>query len=293
MYNNLANGKNFGGYNITDLNTALSRMSALGAISVLVPGPKMIWHFGELGMENSIFTCNNGSTNFPGDGDGPGDCKLDTKPQPQWTNNWLSDALRGQIYNDWARMHALKINEAVFEGNYTINQPSQWPTPFVPRIDIFDGSIPDTALKNVVIFANFDVVNQTFNPSFPGGVTSTWYDLMDESGSTTVSQTTTSITLAPGEFKVFGNQSVGSLSTDDETITQFSIYPNPANTAFSISLNVSNIEIYDLTGKMIKQFKGTFTRTDTFDISSLNTGMYIVKVENYAGNTMTSKLVKL
>jgi hypothetical protein len=116
---------------------------------------------------------------------------------------------------------------------------------------------------------------------------------MDESGSTTVSQTTTSITLAPGEFKVFGNQSVGSLSTDDETITQFSIYPNPANTAFSISLNVSNIEIYDLTGKMIKQFKGTFTRTDTFDISSLNTGMYIVKVENYAGNTMTSKLVKL
>lgn len=293
MYNNLANGKNFGGYNITDLNTALSRMSALGAISVLVPGPKMIWHFGELGMENSIFTCNNGSTNFPGDGDGPGDCKLDTKPQPQWTNNWLSDALRGQIYNDWARMHALKINEAVFEGNYTINQPSQWPTPFVPRIDIFDGSIPDTALKNVVIFANFDVVNQTFNPSFPGGVTSTWYDLMDESGSTTVSQTTTSITLAPGEFRVFGNQSVGSLSTNDETITKFSIYPNPTNSAFSISLNVSDIEIYDLTGKIVKSFRGTFTRTDTFDISALNTGMYIVKVENNNNQTMTTKLVKL
>jgi 1,4-alpha-glucan branching enzyme len=293
MYNNLVNGKNFGGYNVTDLNTALSRMSALGAISLLVPGPKMIWHFGELGMENSIFTCNNGSTNFPGDGDGSGDCKLDTKPQPQWANNWLSDALRGQIYNDWARMHALKINEAVFEGNYTINQPSQWPASFVPRIDIFDGSIPDTALKNVVVFANFDVVNQTFNPNFPGGVTSTWYDLMDESGTTTVSQTTTSITLAPGEFRVFGNQSVGSLSTSDETFAQFSIYPNPANTSFSISLNVSDIEIYDLTGKMIKQFKGSFTRIDTFDISSLNTGMYIVKVENYAGNIMTSKLVKL
>jgi hypothetical protein len=35
--------------------TVFSRMSALGAVTLLVPGPKMIWHFGELGMELSIF----------------------------------------------------------------------------------------------------------------------------------------------------------------------------------------------------------------------------------------------
>jgi hypothetical protein len=37
-----------------NLNIALSRMSAIGAVSLLVPGPKMIWQFGELGWEYSI-----------------------------------------------------------------------------------------------------------------------------------------------------------------------------------------------------------------------------------------------
>lgn len=43
-----------------NLNNALFRMSAIGATSLLVPGPKMILHFAELGMNNSIWTCNNG-----------------------------------------------------------------------------------------------------------------------------------------------------------------------------------------------------------------------------------------
>jgi len=37
-------------YNVKTLNVALSRMSAIGAISLLVPGPKMIWHFADLGI---------------------------------------------------------------------------------------------------------------------------------------------------------------------------------------------------------------------------------------------------
>ena len=78
MYNNLEFGASNSNYDITDLNTALTRMPALGAVSLTVPGPKMIWHFGELGMQNSLFTCSDGSV---GSSD---DCKLDTKPQPQW-----------------------------------------------------------------------------------------------------------------------------------------------------------------------------------------------------------------
>src|SRR5690606_40585054 len=94
---------------LTELNTALSRMSALGAVSLTIPGPKMIWHFGALGMDNSIFTCENGTVNEPGGTDG--DCKLSTKPQPQWVENWLGDSNRNQIYNDWARLNDLKVNE--------------------------------------------------------------------------------------------------------------------------------------------------------------------------------------
>lgn len=289
MYKNLQFGNTSNSsHNVQDLNTALSRMSALAAVSVMVPGPKMIWHFGDLGMENSIFTCNNGTVNLPGDGDGNGDCKLDTKPQPQWTNNWISDAIRGQIYQDWARLHALKINEPVFEGDYTIDSGD-----FTPRIDIFDASIPTSELRNVIILANFDVNTQTVPTNFPAGVTTTWYDLMDPSGNTTVSNSTTSIAIAAGQFRILGNAQAQALSIDEEALLGFSIYPNPTTTTFSVNTPVSDIEIYDLTGKLVKSFKGDFNRTDTFDISSLNTGMYIVKVENNNNQVKTSKLVKL
>jgi 1,4-alpha-glucan branching enzyme len=289
MFKNLEFGNTSNtSHNVQDLNTALSRMSALAAVSVMVPGPKMIWHFGELGMDNSIFTCNNGTVNLPGDGDGNGDCKLDTKPQPQWTDNWIADALRGQIYNDWSRLHALKINEAVFEGDYTIISGD-----LTPRIDVFDASIPNSALKNVIILANFDVTTQSVDTNFPPGVTATWYDLMDPSGNTTVSNSTTSISIPAGQFRILGNQQAEALSIDEEALLRFSIYPNPTTTSFSVDTNVSDIEVYDLSGKLVKFFKGNFNRTDTFDISSLHTGMYIVKVENSNNQIKTSKLVKL
>ncbi len=289
MFKNLEFGNTSNtSHNIQDLNTALSRMSALGAMSAMVPGPKMIWHFGELGMENSIFTCNNGTVNLPGDGDGNGDCKLDTKPQPQWMENWLTDAIRGAIYADWSRLHALKINEPVFEGDYTIDSGD-----FTPRIDVFDASIPNTALNNVIILANFDVTTQSVDTNFPAGVTSTWYDLMDPSGNTTVSNSTASISIPAGQFRILGNQQAEALSIDEEALLGFSIYPNPTTTSFSVNTNVSDIEIYDLSGKLVKSFKGEFNKTDRFDISSLNTGMYIVKIENSNKQVKTSKLVKL
>lgn len=287
MFKNLEFGNtSTSGHNVQDLNVALSRMSALGAVSVMVPGPKMIWHFGDLGMENSIFTCSNGSVNLTGGTDG--DCKLDTKPQPQWANNWLSNAIRSEIYEDWSKLHKLKTDEPVFEGDYSITSGN-----FTPRIDVFDNSIPNSELKNVIILANFDVVSQTVNTNFPGGVTTTWYDLMDATGTTTVANSTTSLTIPAGQFRILGNRPTNVLSIDDDELNGFTIYPNPSLTSFSVNVNVSDIEIYDLTGKMVKFFKGNFTRTDAFDISNLNAGMYIVNVENRNKQVMTTKLVKL
>lgn len=113
MYKNVQYGASNGSYNVKTLNTALSRMSAIGAVSLLIPGPKMIWHFGELGMDDSIFSCNNGTVNDE-TSTTPGDCKLDTKPQPQWTENWLGDSNRNKIYNDWAKMITLKKQSLYF-----------------------------------------------------------------------------------------------------------------------------------------------------------------------------------
>ena len=54
MYKNLQYGNFNGSYNIKNLNTALEREELAGAFYFTVPGPKMIWQFGELGYDISI-----------------------------------------------------------------------------------------------------------------------------------------------------------------------------------------------------------------------------------------------
>ncbi|WP_250433201.1 alpha-amylase family glycosyl hydrolase [Hanstruepera flava] len=285
MYKNLQYGNSSGGYDVTELNTALERMSALGAVTLTIPGPKMIWHFGELGMENSIFTCSDGSVNEPGGTDG--DCKLDTKPQPQWVNNWPDDSSRSQIYNDWARLNELKINEAVFEGDYSIDSGN-----LTPRIYIWDDALPSSGLKNVVILANFDVVTQNVVPNFP--YTGDWYDLMDETGNSVinVTNTTATISIPAGGFKIFGNAST--LSNVDFIAEEgLKIYPNPANKSFRINQSISNLQVYNITGKLVKQYTGDFSKNKDFNIESLNSGIYIIKAQNNSGGHLTTKLVKI
>lgn len=284
MYKNLQYGNTNANYSVKDLNTALSRMSALGAVSLTIPGPKMIWHFGELGMENSIYTCNNGSVNTESDAT-TGDCKLDTKPQPQWTNNWLNDASRGSIYMDWAKINALKINEPVFEGSYNISSGN-----LTPRISIYTGdeNTNGASLKNVIIIANFDIVTQNINPNFP--YSGTWYDLMDNS---TINAATTSIQLSPGEFKIYGNQSSTLSISNNVKMLDFSLYPNPTSTSFKMNKSIKKLEIFDITGKLIKQFNTYKAAGTDFDISELSKNIYLIKIMDESGNTGISKLVKL
>ncbi len=280
MYKNLQFGNSSNGsHNVKNLNTALSRMSALGAVYLTVPGPKMIWHFAELGMENSIFTCNNGSY----DNDG---CKLDTKPQPQWTNNWLNDATRSQIYNDWGRLNFLKTNEDVFEGDYSITAGT-----LTPKIYVWDNAIAASELKNVVILANFDVTTQNVVPNFP--YTGDWYDLMDNSGTTfiTVANTATTISIAAGQFKIYGNKAAQGLSVEEFDISNsINLYPNPTNGSFSINKNADKIELFDLAGRRVKSFTNSISNTP-LNISNLSNGMYFVKITTMEG-IGTKRLIK-
>ncbi|MDZ7764853.1 MAG: hypothetical protein U5K00_10550 [Melioribacteraceae bacterium] len=54
MYKNLQYGNSSGDYDITKLNVALQRVKLAGAFFFTIPGPKMIWQFGELGYDYSI-----------------------------------------------------------------------------------------------------------------------------------------------------------------------------------------------------------------------------------------------
>lgn len=199
MYKNLQYGNSANAaHNVKNLNTALSRMSAIGAVSLLIPGPKMIWHFGELGFENSIFTCNDGTVNLDSDTT-PGDCKLATKPQPQWANNWLANDSRNKIYNDWARIIKLKTEEPVFLGTLTMANSSS----LTKNIKISDASLPANTLKDVVILGNFDVNTQNVATGFP--YTGEWYNLMDNSV-WNVTNVNDPIAIPAGQYRIYGNK---------------------------------------------------------------------------------------
>jgi len=284
MYKNLQFGSSSGSYNVKTLNTALSRMSAIGAVSLLIPGPKMIWHFGELGWESSIFTCNNGTVNDSSSSI-PGDCKLDTKPQPQWVNNWLGDINRNKIYTDWARMIALKTTEPVFMGTATI--PAT--TTLTPNIKITNSNLASTDLKDVLIIANLDVTAKNVATGFP--YTGSWYNLMDNTPYT-VTDVNAAISLQPGEFRIYGNKSTVLATTDFEMMKDIFISPNPASNYFSLNTDTAKIQIYSVSGQLIKTFNKPHGKDYQYSISDLSNGLYFVKIYNEDNQTKVMKFIK-
>jgi len=286
MYKNLQFGNSTNpAHNVKTLDVALSRMSAIGAASLLVPGPKMIWHFGDLGWESSIFTCNNGSVNTSSDAI-LGDCKLDTKPQPQWSQNWLADVRRNKIYNDWARMISLKETEPVFNGDYTINSGS---TNLAPRLYVYDTALIGTqSISNVVVLTNFNVTEQNIVPDFP--TTGVWYDLMDNSP-ITVTSTNAPISIPAGGFRVFGNKATVLGANEFASKTALRLSPNPASGYFEINEGMSKVEIYSITGQLVKTY-GKQLHGFQYSISDLKSGIYLVKVTDQNNREQTMKLVK-
>jgi len=53
------------------------------------------------------------------------------------------------------------------------------------------------------------------------------------------------------------------------------------------------LKVYDLTGKLIKEFNGNYATGHTFDISELTQSIYIINTKNNSGNQVTTKLIKL
>jgi glycosidase len=272
-------------HDVKDLNIALLRMSTIGAVSLLVPGPKMIWHFADLGMNNSIFTASNGTVNTDSDAI-PGDTKLDTKPQPQWTSNWLGDPNRNKIYADWSKMINLKITEPVFNGSYTI---SSGYSVLTPRIYIWDNTLLPTQIQNVVILSNFNVTDQNIVPNFP--YPGTWYNLMDNT-SIDVTDVNATLLIAAGGFKIYGNKPSALGVTNFGLSQDIYLYPNPSSTYFTINANTSKVEVYSIIGQLVKSFNTNQSKDYQFTISDLNKGVYFVKALNENNEVKVMKLLK-
>ena len=275
-----------------NLTNALNRMGAIGATSILVPGPKMIWHFAELGNNQSIYSCADGSVNTENDATS-GDCKLATKAQVQWTQNWLADNRRASILNDWSKLIKLKTSEPVFVGDHTISPESS--NNFKQRIYIYNNTFTTAQLRNVVVLANFSPSDLTINPNFPTDVYTypmTWYDLMNNNTAVTITTPTDLVTVNSGRFRVFGNRPATLSSEDYNAFTpDVIVYPNPVKNSFAINQEADSVEIYNLTGQLVGNY-AAISADQVINIDYLQSGIYLVKVKTNTGLIQTKKISK-
>jgi len=73
------------------------------------------------------------------------------------------------------------------------------------------------------------------------------------------------------------------LGTNDVTVSEFSIYPNPAKTNINIQSQnspLTQVEIFNVLGQRILDVNFSETTSKNIDISKLNSGMYLVKINN-------------
>lgn len=267
-----------------NLPKAMARMSAMGALHLLAPGPKMIYHFGDLGYDSSIFTCNNGTVNTQSDAT-TGDCKLDTKPQLQWTANWLANTARKKIYDDWAKMIDLKKNENVFEnGQLSWNFATTGRT----RLDVWTSTTQSPALSYAFVLTN--ATNSIYSATAAFPYTGTWYDLIS-GGAINVTDTNMIIPIEIDGFRVFGNKQATLGNQDFNTINFVTLVPNPAADYFTLNTDVSQVQIFSLTGQLVKSFQNQQQHFQ-FSISDLNKGIYLVKIFDTTNREKSLKLIK-
>jgi glycosidase len=252
MYKNLQFGNSSGSYNIKNLNTALNRIKIAAAFYFLIPGPKMIWQFGELGYDVSI--------DFP--------CRVCNKPI-RW--NYYNELPRLNLYKTFMYLIKLKKEYDAFRSNnFTMSVTS-----YLKRISINHSSM------NVNIIGNFNVTAGGINPNFQN--IGWWYDYFT-GDSLNVTSTSEIINLQPGEFRIYTTVKLPTPEPDiindverideDIIVKDFLLeqnYPNPFNPSTEIKFHIArqsfvSLKIYDLLGREI----------ETLVSEELDNGVYIV-----------------
>lgn len=262
-YKCLQYGKTEGSYSTTSLTTALARMELNSLFLLPLPGPKMIWQFGELGYDISI--------DFGG--------RLGEKPV-KW--DYLEHAGRTHLFQTMAKLNHLKQNYAEFTPQtYTGNLTGE-----VKWYRLSNGS------NHVLAVGNFSTSTKTATLTFPA--TGTWYDFF---GKTFIVLETVekSFTLAPGEYRLFSNRQF----TDPHVVTQnftiegvkrgIELYPNPATDRVVIRSDqpVSRIEMRNMAGQVISSTRFSAEQEVWLPVATLPRGIYLVQV--FHGNRVSAR----
>lgn len=236
MFKNLQFGNSNGSYNIKNLNTALSRIEMAGTLFFTIPGPKMIWQFGELGYDVSI------------------DQGGRTGPKPiRW--NYFNVPARLKIYKVFRALINLKKNYEVFRsGTVSLSVGG-----LEKRIRLAHSSM------NAVVIANMDVVAQDVDPAFHN--MGWWYEYFT-GDSINVTNVNDQIHLQPGEYRIYTTNRLPVPDTEVPIGIQkpetegsglaINLYPNPSSNLVWLDFTLKSggtvtLELMDITGRVLSK----------------------------------------
>jgi len=280
MYKTIKYGNTSGTVNIRDTAQALKRMELAGAFLFTIPGPKMIWQFGELGYDYS--RCYLSSNN---DESGNCDKKLDPKPI-RW--DYLGQARRKQLYDAFSSQIKLRFHpwyKDLFQTG-TISQSLSGGYKWI-QVNSGDSS-------RLMVIGNFGVNPVTVNVSFP--VSGAWYDYMNNT-MLNLSSTTHSIALQPGEYRIYVNRNVNNITTTpvvniptSGTTLEAKVFPNPIRLHYTVELYVpqsgnTKMDLYNVNGQFVTSVYNQFLIKGKHQVSlsrqsfDVPAGAYFIKIQ--------------
>jgi len=269
MYKNLTFGNASGGYNVKDLNTALRRQEAAAAFFLMMPGPKLIWQFGEYGYDFSITTCPNGTvpTPYPDQR-----CRTDVKPI-RW--DYQGNTNRVNLFNAYASLNQLRLTNN-FKQTFTGNNVT---------VDLASGfkqmTVQSDSLK-VVVIGNFDISPRSGTVTFPQA--GPWYSYTTN----TIRNATggaESITLQPGEYFVYLNRNINNpiITSVDDLRPDYSgksliIYPNPVNSSSTLVYEIPEagavrVSIWNMQGQKVGESNAGIKNKGRHELRLESTGL--------------------
>jgi len=291
MYKDLRFGNASGPYSTKDPATALQREALTLSAFLTQPGPRMLWEFEEVGYDVSIFADQNGNIPPPPATYGNDQFKVGRKPI-RW--NYYLDANRRRLYDTYRALIALRLRPdfSAAADNYTYSLSGAVKTSRVVGPDL-----------SVVSVGNFDVTAQTATITFPS--IGTWFNYLTGQ-SLSVTNTSTSFTLQPGQYAVYTSKRVGlpagSVLSDRPARTtsfQVGLAPNPARGSSTLSYELptaatASVSVRNVLGQTVRQLapvrQAAGPQAQTLSTLGLAPGVYLVRLQ--AGDlTQSTRLV--
>jgi len=236
-----------------------------------VPGPKMIWQFGELGYDYSINHCTNGTVNQS--------CRLDPKPI-RW--DYAEQTNRQRLHDVYKALIDLKLNYETFKTtDYQLDVNTYYKSIHLNHADM-----------DAMVLGNFDMTSGNLIPDFQHE--GWWYEYFS-GDSLLVTDVTAPLTLDAGEYRIFTSKKINtpdittSISTTENiTNIDLHLYPNPAKDMIYINYQLPKttalkISIINTIGQRIttlvnkEQTSGEYELN--WQISGLTSGLYFIEIE--------------